>query len=60
MVVVDGGEYVIETWFRWSYMVGWAGFFFTFATLVLAVITDIDNTFKRQKHTLLDRNETYA
>merc|ERR1712179_661172 len=35
MVVVDGGEFVIETWLRWSYMVGWAGAFLTLCTIVL-------------------------
>ena len=59
MVVVDGGEYVIETWFRWAYMVGWAGFFMTFCTFVLAAIADIDYLIKRHR-TPSDINGTYA
>lgn len=45
--IIEGGEYKIETWLRWSYMVGWAGCFMTLCALICAVLSDLINMFKR-------------
>ena len=45
--IIEGGEYKIETWLRWSYMVGWAGVFMTLVTLICAILSDLINLSKR-------------
>ena len=41
--IIDGGEYKMETWLRWSYMVGWAGVFMSLVTIICAILSDIIN-----------------
>ena len=41
--LIDGGEYKIETWLRWSYMVGWAGVLMSLITVICAILSDIVN-----------------
>jgi len=45
--IIEGGEYKIETWLRWSYMVGWAGVFMTLCSLICAILSDLVNMTRR-------------
>ena len=41
IAVVNGGEYKVETWLRWSYGIGWGGVGWTFFALLCAIFADI-------------------
>jgi len=41
VAMVNGQQYKIETWLRWSYIVGWFGFAFTLFALITAVLSDL-------------------
>lgn len=39
--VVNGADYKIETWLRYSYIVGWFGVAFTLFALITALLSDL-------------------
>lgn len=41
IAVINGGEYKVETWLRWSYGVGWGGVGWTFFALLCAICADL-------------------